>query len=348
MGREMCEKGGVMATQQVNDMTVQKMFRTKYETSWQQEIQQRTSRILPYVTVRPGAGRGVETPYLGKAKELREYDDIFRKVEWDHTSHGKRMVKRRKFYQATPLSEDAKVDLYTLDLTVADLRRNMGAEWQREIDQIILGVMPDGQGGYRIRKTSDGVCGGALSVNYGGDEGEQTFELDLAKKGKNLIPANYKGPDTISPEEAAGLLKEKIALLRRRYMEMEAWEAGKSDKIVLNISPAQYESLLLWEESKNRNYGFQSLKKGEVNEFLGVAINVVNCLPKDEQGNRMCVAWLKSRMLFCPWKDATFRVQARPDYVDVQEQVLLKASAGATRLDDTTVFVIPCKEAAME
>lgn len=334
-----------MATQ-VNTMTVQNMFRTKYETAWQQEVQQRVSRILPYVTVRPGQGRAMEFPYLGKANELREYSDIFHKVEWDHTKHGKRMVKRRKFYQATPLSEDAKVDLHTLDLSVADVRKNMGFEWQRELDAIILGVMKDGVN-YRIRKTSDGVCGGALSVNYGGDEGEQTYELDLAAKGKNVIPANYKGADAASPEEAAGLLVAKIANLRTKYMEMDAWEAGSTDKIVLNISPALYESMLLWEESKNRNYGFQSLKSGEVNEFLGVAINVVNCLPKDTLGLRQCVAWLKSRMLFCPWKDATFRVQARPDYVDVQEQILLKASAGATRLDDETVFVLPCKEATV-
>lgn len=98
----------------------------------------------------------------------------------------------------------------------------------------------------------------------------------------------------------------------------------------------------------NRNYGFNSLRDGKVNPFLKCAINVVNCLPKDADGNRMCVAWLKSRMMFCPWGNATFRVQARPDYVDVQQQVLCKASAGATRLDDETVFVVPCKEASVE
>lgn len=334
---------------QLNDQQITNMFRTKFETMWQQEIQQRVSRLKKFVTIRPGAGRAVEYPYLGKAARLREYKDIFHKIEWDHTTHGKRTVKRRKFYQATPISEDAQVDLHTLELTAGDIRSNMLAELEREWDEIILGVMPDGEGGYKIRQTSDGVCGGALAVNYGGDEGEQTFELDLTKsKNSNVIPGGLKNDGTIDPEAAGDLVKRKIARLKTRYTQLGMWNNDGRETIVLNISPVLYESLLMWEEAQNRNYGFESLKKGEVNEFLGVAINVVNCLPKDEQGNRMCVAWLKSRMLFCPWNNGQFRITPRNDYVDVQQQVLVKASAGATRLDDDSVFVLPCKEADID
>jgi hypothetical protein len=59
----------------------------------------------------------------------------------------------------------------------------------------------------------------------------------------------------------------------------------------------------------------------------------------------MCVAWLKSRVEFGVWKDAQFRIEARPEYIGVREQILVKASSGCSRLDKDTFFLMPCKEA---
>lgn len=48
---------------------------------------------------------------------------------------------------------------------------------------------------------------------------------------------------------------------------------------------------------------------------------------------------------FGVWRDTQFRVEARSEYVDVREQITVKAALGATRLDNKTVFLMPCKEA---
>lgn len=87
-----------------------------------------------------------------------------------------------------------------------------------------------------------------------------------------------------------------------------------------------------------------SLTNGEVNAFLGVKFLVTNMLPLDADGNRMCVAWLKSRVEFGVWKDAQFRIEPRPEYIGVREQILVKAASGATRKDKDMVFLMPCKE----
>ncbi len=86
--------------------------------------------------------------------------------------------------------------------------------------------------------------------------------------------------------------------------------------------------MVLMEQTQNRNYGFSSLTNGEVNEFLKVKFFVTNMLPIDEQGNRLCCAWLRSRVKFGVWRDAQFRVEARSEYVDVREQITVKAGPG--------------------
>lgn len=71
---------------------------------------------------------------------------------------------------------------------------------------------------------------------------------------------------------------------------LDMFKAGRGEEIVVAITPAQHMDLLLMEQTQNKNYGFSSLKNGEVNAFLGVKFLVTNMLPLDAEGNRMCVA----------------------------------------------------------
>ena len=196
-------------------------------------------------------------------------------------------------------------------------------------------------GKYRVRTQADGVCGGILAPNYTGDDGATIEELDTAPDSFNVIPVDYAAKGT---KTAAGMLIDKIALLRTRYQMLDMFKAGRGEEIVVAITPAQHMDMLLLEQTQNRNYGFQSLTNGEVNAFLGVKFLVTNMLPLDEDGNRMCVAWLKSRVEFGVWKDAQFRIEPRPEYIGVREQILVKAASGATRKDKEMFFLMPCKE----
>ncbi len=321
---------------------ITKLFRTKRETKWQTQIQQDTELVKPYVTIHPNcSGKAVEMPAYGKT-EMQEYEGRFEKVEWKDIPFGKRTMRKRKFYNAIPLEEDDKMDMDTLDFTASHVMSEQRKALARMNDEVILGVMKDKTSGkYRVRTQADGVCGGILAPNYTGDDGATIEELDTAPDSFNVIPVDYAAKGT---KTAAGMLIDKIALLRARYQMLDMFKAGRGEEIVVAITPAQHMDMLLLEQTQNRNYGFQSLTNGEVNAFLGVKFLVTNMLPLDEDGNRMCVAWLKSRVEFGVWKDAQFRIEPRPEYIGVREQILVKAASGATRKDKEMFFLMPCKE----
>lgn len=324
-------------TQAITDM-----FRTKREQSWNTQIQQDTELVKPFVTIHPNcSGKAVEMPAYGKT-DMTEYAGRFQKVEWSETKFGKRTMRPRKFYNATPLEEDDKKDMDTLDYTSANVMSEQRKALARMNDEVILGVMKDkGTGLYRVRTQADGVCGGILAPNYTGDDGATIAELNTAPDSFNVIPVDYAAKGTKTP---TGILLDKIALLRARYQMLDMFKDGRGEEIIVAISPMQHMDMLLWEQTQNKNYGFNCLTNGKVNDILGVKFLVTNMLPLDANGNRMCVAWLKSRIEFGVWRDATFRIEARPEYIGVREQILVKASCGATRKDEDMVFLMPCKE----
>lgn len=321
---------------------ITKMFRTKQETLWNTVIQQDMELIKPFVTLHPNCrGKSVELPFHGKTK-MKEYTGRLLKIEWSEMDFGKRHIKPRKFYDSIPLSEDDKLEMDTLDLRAAEVMGEQRNALSRMHDEVILGVTEDTDNTYRIRTQEDGICGGIFGINYVGDDGSTVEAIDTSENSFQVIPVDFvaKGTKTV-----AGMIIDKIAELKCRYQIINAWRAGKGDDIVVAISPKQHMEMLLMEQTQNRNYGFSSLTNGEVNEFLKVKFLVTNMLPIDEQGNRLCCAWLRSRVKFGVWRDAQFRVEARSEYVDVREQITVKAALGATRLDNKTVFLLPCKEA---
>ena len=319
---------------------ITKMFRTKYETKWNTQIQQDTSLVKPYVTLHPNcSGKSVSLPFHGKT-DIREYTGRKVKLEWDDLTFGERHLKKRKFYSSIPLSEDDKMDMDTLDLTASDVMGEQRKGVQRTFDEVIMGVGLKGDS-YQIRTQADGVCGGIFAPNYVGENGDELETLDLTAGSSQGIPVDYAAKSTKTP---AGMLIDKIAELRRRYRAMNV-SRDMMNEIVVAISPSQEMDMILWEQAQNRDYGFASLTTGEVNKFLKCTFFVTNMLPVDADGNRLCAAWLKSRVKFGVWKDASFRIEPRPEYVDVREQITVKAAMGATRLDNKTVFVLPCKEA---
>lgn len=320
---------------------ISKMFRVKQETKWNTVIQQDTELVKPFVTIHPGCrGKSVELPFHGKTR-MKEYTGRLLKIEWSEMDFGKRHIKPRKFYDSIPLSEDDKLEMDTLDLRAADVMTEQRNALARMHDEVILGVTEAADGSYRIRTQDDGICGGVLGINYTGDDGSTVEAIDTSEGSYQVIPVDFaaKGTKTV-----AGMIIDKIAELRCRYQEINAWRAGKGDDIVVAISPKQHRDMLLLEQTQNRNYGFASLTNGEVNDFLGVKFLVTNMLPADDQANRLCCAWLRSRIKFGPWKEAQFRIEARSEFVDVREQITVKAALGASRLDNKTVFLMPCKE----
>ena len=301
---------------------ITKMCRTKYETLWNTQIQQDTSTISPYVTLHPGcAGKSVAPPF----------------AKGDKQHH----IKKRNFCSSIPLFEDNKLDMDTLDLTASDIMGQQRQAVQRTFDEVILGV-GEKNGLYQIRTQADGVCGGIFAPNYTGENGDEIESLDLSAGSSQVIPVDFAAKGTKTP---AGMLIDKIAELRRRYRALDV-PRNLMDEIVVAISPAQEMEMILWEQAQNKDYGFTSLTTGEVNKFLKCTFLVTNMLPTDAEGNRLCAAWLKSRVKFGLWRDAQFRIEPCYQYIDIQELITVKYAMGASRLDNKTSFVLPCKEIA--
>ncbi len=217
-------------TQQITDM-----FRTKRETKWQTQIQQDTELVKPYVSIHPNCqGKAVEMPAYGKT-DMQEYDGRFQKVEWQDMPFGKRTMRKRKFYNAIPLEEDDKMDMDTLDFTASNVMSEQRKALARMNDEVILGVMKDKSTGlYRVRTQADGVCGGILAPNYTGNDGATIEELDTDPTSFNVIPVDYAAKGT---KTDAGMLLDKIALLRARYQMLDMFKAGRGEEIVVAITP---------------------------------------------------------------------------------------------------------------
>lgn len=77
------------------------------------------------------------------------------------------------------------------------------------------------------------------------------------------------------------------------------------------------------------------LEHGKVNPMLNVRFLVTNMLPFDEDGNRICPMWVKSRLVLSPWDQMKFSI-VRPD--KYQNLSVVRADAacmyGASRKDE--------------
>jgi len=321
------------------NLTQDQMFRVKFETIWNTKIQQRAALLGNYVTLHKGcSGKSIELPFYG-GTELTEYKDRFQKLEWSHPDFGKRTMRRRKFYNSIPLEEDDRIDMDKLDFTATEVLDMQLPAIARMYDEVTLGVMRDASTGlYRVRTAADGVCGGVLGINYTGEDGATPEHLESDPTKHNVIAANFVA--TGSPVES-GMSVDKLINLHTRYLQLDCFD--HSD-IVVAISPLQHEDLMREEELRNLDYGFHCLTDGKVNSFMHCKFVVTNMLPLDANGHRQCVAWLKSKMKFGVWQNATFRKEARTEYIGVREQLTIKASCGATRLDPKAFFLMPCAE----
>jgi len=320
-------------------LTMEQMFRSKHENIWNTKIQQRAALLNNHVTLqRNCSGKSINMDFHGTTR-MKEYRGRFEKITWSHPDFAKRVMRRRKFYNSIPLEEDDKIDMAKLDFAATEVIDMQMPAIARMYDEVILGVVYDeSKKLYRVRTAADGVCGGILGINYTGDEGTTFEHLESDPTHHNVIAANYVA--TGSPVES-GMGIDKLVNLHTRYLQLNCFD--HSD-IVVAISPLQHQDLMREEELRNLDYGFNCLTDGRVNNFMHCKFIVTNMLPLDENGHRQCVAWLKSKVKFGVWQDATFRKEARTEYTGVQEQFTVKASCGATRLDSSAVFLMPCAE----
>lgn len=288
-------------------------------------------------------GKSIEVPTIGSI-ELDERVQRGELIKWEELKSGKRIMRPRLFTKDIPLYSDDAMFMGDLQLTVSHAINELRPAAKRRMDQVILGVNYDKKtktstiiepGGVDSRYT--GICGGILGKNYTGNDGVTTTPFNP----NMVVPADYINKGT---KAGAGMIIDKIAYAKQLLMETDAWDIGSGEVLCMAITPQQYTDLLMLEQSQNKNYGFNCLENGIINKFLGINFLITNILPKNADGARICPMWVKSRIKFGLWRDASVKISGRTDYKDIETQVSLNCAYGATRIDEESCVQILCKE----
>ena len=89
----------------------------------------------------------------------------------------------------------------------------------------------------------------------------------------------------------------------------------------------------------------KALASGDVDTFLGFKFILSNRLPMDgtNTDDRLCFAYTQDAVKLAVGKDITAKIDVRPDK-SYATQVYTCMSIGATRMEETKVFQVPCDE----
>lgn len=112
------------------------------------------------------------------------------------------------------------------------------------------------------------------------------------------------------------------------------------------ITPWQMDDLLSLEKLQNKNYGFETLKTGELNTFLGVKFLVTVDVPIVNIGDkwvRACPMWVKRDVAFGVWQNIKSDIVKLDEYWDTV-LAKLEFGYGAGRLREESMMTIHCAE----
>ena len=139
----------------------------------------------------------------------------------------------------------------------------------------------------------------------------------------------------------AGLTLAKLAEAKKLLMAAEV--DVDNDPLFMAITSAQHDDLLqLGSATQSIDFNTQRpLVDGRIRNFMGFNLVVTERLLTDGSGDHLCPVWAKSGMHLCVWNDLTTKVTERPDKSHAT-QVFVKATIGATRLEEGKVVMVTC------
>jgi hypothetical protein len=143
---------------------------------------------------------------------------------------------------------------------------------------------------------------------------------------------------------ASKLNVSKVREAKRILMANDVDVQGEELYFVVNA--AAHDALLNEIQVVSKDYnvardGMPVMKEGLIDRFLG--FNFIHCErvftgTDDAAGtSSACVAYAKSGAYLGKWQDITTDVRERPDLRDIPTQIYVKATFGATRLDEAKV-----------
>lgn len=193
-----------------------------------------------------------------------------------------------------------------------------------------------------IDPTSPYAMNGAYALGRAMDSLIITAALGTSKTGENGSTNTAFATSTQQiAHGSAGLTVAKLRTAKRKFMEAEV---DSSDPLYIAVTAQQIENLLGTTEVTSADYNsVKALVQGDVDTFMGFKFIQIELLPKAST-TRSCIAWARSGLHLGMWNDITTRISERADK-SYANQIYVKGTFGATRVEEKKVVEIQCTEA---
>lgn len=298
---------------------IEQNYQIKYSEKWGAYLQQEASRLEKYVTIESGlSGKMVAFDQYGLLN-FTEKSTRMGSTVLDEAPTVRRVMYPRIFTKAVGFDEFDAKKLANIDVPVSKTIEGLRAAAGRCMDNVMIDSF--------------------LGTNYTGDNGTNSVPFDS----NQIIAADYTDSGTATDSNlTVSKLRKALSMLQKA----EAWNDERrayGDELVLACTSSQINSLLREPEVSSYDYNtVRALAEGKVDTFLGFRIIRTELLPI-EDGERSCLAWVKSKAQFGIWDDFKVKLSVRDD-LDEALQVRAKFACGATRLQEEAFVKIMCTE----
>jgi hypothetical protein len=225
-----------------------------------------------------------------------------------NTPHSRRRVSLADFEWADLVDDLDKVRML-VDPT-SSYAKAAAAAMNRSIDDIIIAAMN--------AAASTGVAGATSTA----------------------LPSTSKFATT---SQADGLTLAKLLAAKHFF---DAGDVDPSIKRYIVCGAKQIQDLLNTTEIKNSDFNtVKALAQGDINSFLGFEFIMSNRLAFDatHSDDRLCFAYTQDAIKLAIGADVKAKISERDDK-SYATQVYYSMALGATRMEETKVFQIPCDE----
>ena len=144
-------------------------------------------------------------------------------------------------------------------------------------------------------------------------------------------------------QQADGLTIAKLLATKHFF---DAGDVDPSLKRYFVCGPKQIQDLLATTEIKSSDFNtVKALAQGDINSFLGFEFIMSTRLPNDNTNtdDRLCFGFTEDAIKLAIGSDVKAKISERDDK-SYATQVYYSMALGATRMEETKVFQVPCDE----
>lgn len=294
-----------------------------YSGNVEMVAQQKQNRFRQAVTIKPCTGEAhAPNDLLGTSEYSIAEDRSRRNVENPLERSRRWLIRPPEIESGQYLDEEDQLDM-VMDPT-SELVVGHTTIVERGVADTILGIRPDGNGGYEVLES--GILGSAVS----GKRRNVTTALPAAQ---------YEAAG------GTGLTLDKLRAVRKK-LKKDEFGMEDDDPIFSAITPDQEDDLLAIAAQTGVSlnaFNLEELREGKPSRLMGFTWLMTNRLPVDSSGNRLCPVWTQKNIVMGVWYDVRGRMW-QDGGAKNKPYIHVGARVDCMRVQDKGVRVIRCVE----